>query len=118
MRLVAESRTMAPVKKPTRQRRRHFIKEWREHRGLTQEQVAARLDISPTTWGRIENKKVPYNQDFLEEAAHALQCEPWDLLNVDPSKEGDVVDMLSLLRGSPDEAKRAAAAVLKSYKAG
>lgn len=85
---------MPPVKKPIRQRRRHFIKEWREFRDLTQEQVADRLGISPTTFGRIENGKVPYNQDFLEEAAFALMCEPWDLLNRDPSKEGDVVDLM------------------------
>lgn len=88
---------MPPVKRPPRQRRRHFIKEWREYRDLTQEQVADRIGISPTTFGRIENSKVPYNQDFLEEAAYALMCEPWDLLNRDPSKEGDVVDLMRRL---------------------
>lgn len=85
---------MPPVKKPSRQRRRHFLKEWRDFRGLTQEQAADRVGVSPTTWGRIENSKVPYNQDFLEEAAVALQCDPWDLLNRDPAKEGDVIDMM------------------------
>lgn len=85
---------MPPVKKPTRQRRRHFIKEWREYRHLTQEQVADRVGIAATTWGRIENGKSPYNQDFLEEAAYALQCEPWDLINRDPTKEGEVYDLM------------------------
>lgn len=85
---------MPPIKKPQRQRRRHFIREWRDYRGLTQEQVADRIGIAPTTFGRIENNKVPYNQDFLEEAAYALRCEPWDLLHVDPTKEGDVVDLM------------------------
>lgn len=93
---------MPPVKKPTRQRRRHFIKEWREHRGLTQEQVADRVGIAATTWGRIENGKSPYSQDFLEEAAYALNCEPWDLLNRDPSKEGEVYDLMRHL----DEAQK------------
>jgi transcriptional regulator with XRE-family HTH domain len=90
---------MPPVKKPPRQRRRHFIREWRETRGLTQEQVADRIGISATNLGRIENGKVPYNQDFLEEAAVALSCEPWDLLNRDPSKQGDVVDLVRRLDG-------------------
>lgn len=85
---------MPPIKKPTRNRRRHFIKEWRDYRGLTQEQAADRIGVSGTTWGRIEANKVPYNQDFLEEAAIALQCEPWDLLNRDPNKDGEVVDLM------------------------
>ena len=94
---------MPPVKKPTRQRRRHFIREWRENRGLTQEQAADRVGVSSTTWGRIENNRVPYNQDFLEEAAYALQCDPWDLLNVNPLKDGEVVDLMSLLKGAGPE---------------
>lgn len=89
---------MPPVKKPIRQRRRHYIKQWREFRGLTQERVAERLGISPTTWGRIEKGDVPYNQDFLEEAAFALQCDIWDLLNRDPTKENDVIDRIDQFR--------------------
>lgn len=97
---------MPPVKKPIRKRNPHFIREWREFRGLTQEQVANRLDISATTVGRIENNVVPYNQDFLEEAAIALQCDPWDLLHRDPRKEGEVIDLMRRL----DERERAEAA--------
>lgn len=97
---------MPPIKKPLRQRRRHFIKEWRDYRDLTQEQVADRIGISATTFGRIEGNKVPYNQDFLELAADALRCDPWDLLNKDPSKEGDVVD---LMRHLNDRQKQEAA---------
>lgn len=89
---------MPPVKKPTRQRRRHYIKEWREYRNLTQEQVADRIGVSATTFGRIENNQVPYNQDFLEEAANALMCEPWDLLNVNPNIEGKVLDALDAFK--------------------
>lgn len=99
---------MPPVKKPIRQRRRHFIKEWRDFRGLTQERAAERVNVSSTTWGRIEKGDVPYNQDFLEEAAYALGCEPWDLLNRDPSKAGHVVDLLDKFRElEPDEQNEA-----------
>lgn len=85
---------MPPIKKPQRERRRHFIKEWRDYRTLTQEQVADRIGVSTTTFGRIEGNKIPYNQDFLELAAEALRCDPWDLLHRDPSKDGDVVDLM------------------------
>lgn len=105
---------MPPVKKPSRQRRRHFIKEWRDHRGLSQEQVAERIGISASNYGRIENNRVPYNQDFLEEAALALRCEPWDLLNRDPGKEGDVID---LMRHLSDREKAEAATFIRYLSA-
>lgn len=97
---------MPPVKRPIRQRRRHYIKEWREYRGLTQERVSERLGVSGTTWGRIETNRVPYNQDFLEEAANALGCEPWDLLNRNPFKAGHVIDAESRFRSADDETKK------------
>jgi len=104
---------MPPVKKPQRQRLRHFIKEWRDYRDLTQEQVADRIGVSATTFGRIEGNKIPYNQDFLELAADALRCEPWDLLHVDPNKEGDVVDLMRHL----DERQRQEATEYLRYLA-
>lgn len=96
---------MPPIKRPPRLRRKHFIREWREYRGLTQEQAAERIGMSYTSVGRIENSQVPYSQDFLEAAAFAYNCEPWDLLNRDPNKEGEVIDLMRHL----DDARRAEA---------
>lgn len=64
--------------------RPHFIKEWREYRNLTQDQLAERLPISKATLSRIENRKIPYSQDFLEACAEALRCEPADLIMRNP----------------------------------
>lgn len=77
---------MAPVPKPKRARQRHFIKEWRKHAGLTQERAAERVFMSRENYGKIENGKVPYDQDFLELAAQAFNCTAADLLMRDPSK--------------------------------
>ena len=60
---------MAPVKKPKRALNRTFLKEWREHRQLTQEQAADRLNISRALLSKIENAKSPYSQGFIEAAA-------------------------------------------------
>lgn len=81
-----------------RQLRRTFLREWRLYRNLTQEQAAERINIDHSTLGRIERRLVPYSQGFLEAAAEAYMCEPWDLLNVDPTKAGDVVDLTRLLK--------------------
>lgn len=93
---------MAPMprKMPTkpRQLRRTFLREWRLYRNLTQEQAAERIGMDHSTLGRIERGLVPYSQGVLEAAAQAYSCEPWDLLNVDPNKEGRVIDLTRILK--------------------
>lgn len=76
--------------KPGSERRRHFIKEWRAHRGLTMERLADRLDISKATLSRIESGKQPYTQDTLEALADALSCEPADLIMRNPTAPGAI----------------------------
>lgn len=62
-----------------RKRRKTYFREWREHRGLTQEQLASRLETSVASISRIESGNQPYTQDVLEALADALKdrsCEP------------------------------------------
>jgi len=95
-----------PAPKP--QRRRHFIKQWREFRGLSQEQLAERIDRSRGLISQLESYTANYTAETLEALAAALNCGPWDLLNVDPTKEGRVIDILDLLRqATPDQRERA-----------
>lgn len=68
-----------------RHRRRTFIKQWREHRGLSQAQLADRLDTSESSISRIESGTQPYTQDVLEAIAEALQTDVASLLMRDPS---------------------------------
>ena len=75
---------MKARKRKVTSRRRHFIAEWRRHRQLSQDRLAERIGISKATLSRIENRLIPYNQDFLETCAQALQCEPADLIMRDP----------------------------------
>lgn len=62
-----------------------FIRNWRKHRGLTQEQLAERIEMSPATVSMLERGETPYNQGVLEAVADALMCEPVDLLIRNPS---------------------------------
>jgi len=64
---------------------RHFIKEWRKHRSLTQEQLAERIGIARSYLTKIERGTRRYDQPFLEAAADALRCEPADLIMRDPT---------------------------------
>jgi transcriptional regulator with XRE-family HTH domain len=71
-------------------RRRHYIRAWREHRGLTQEQLADRLDTTKANISRIENLRQGYTQDFLEACADALRTDPASLIMRDPSDPGGI----------------------------
>lgn len=90
----------------------HFIKAWRNFRNLTQEQLAERLEIDRTTVSKIENGKQEYSQHFLEACAHALMCEPADLIMRDPSRPGAV---WSIWDAIPDSEKPRALALLSTF---
>lgn len=68
-----------------KQKTRHFIKEWRKHRDLSQEELADRMGITRGYVSQVENGKRRYDQLFLEAAAQALNCDPADLLIRDPT---------------------------------
>jgi transcriptional regulator with XRE-family HTH domain len=47
-----------------KKRRPTFFKQWRAHRGLSQEHLAERLDTSVASVSRIETGRQPYAQDL------------------------------------------------------
>lgn len=90
---------MSPEGKP-----RHFIKEWRKYRGMTQEQLASALGYAVSSISQLENGKQGYSQAILEALGVILQCTPAELLSVNPIERnrdeqdrGSVVSLLSLL---------------------
>lgn len=61
-----------------------FIRQWRQHKGLTLEQLADRVHTTHASLSRIERGMQPYNQELLEALAEALSCTPADLLIRNP----------------------------------
>ena len=103
---------MPPRARPKTQRRRTFLREWREYRKLTQEQAAERIGVEQPTLSRIERGVSPYSQDFLEKAAYAYMCEPADLLMRNPLDDDAVWSITDNLRqASPADQERAAAII-------
>jgi len=66
-------------------KQRHFLKAWRKHRDLTQEQLAERIGCDQSLVSKVERYKHPYDQAYIEAAAEALNVEVVDLLIRDPS---------------------------------
>ena len=67
--------------------RRTYIREWRQHRGLTLEQLAARLDMTASHLSMLERGGRGYTQNTLEELAEALQTDPASLLMRQPGDD-------------------------------
>lgn len=96
-----------------------YIREWREYRGLSLRRLADRIEmgddeqsLSHSSIGRIENGTQPYSQPILEALAEALNVSVVDLLSVDPTKEGEVVDLVRLINENKN--KDLAVRLLKS----
>lgn len=73
--------------RPKRKRFLTKIKQWREYRKLTQDDLAERLETSKASISRIESGQQAYTQDFLEACADALRTDPASLLMRDPTDD-------------------------------
>ena len=93
---------------------RHFIKQWRKHRGLTQQRLADRLGQTHGAVSQLERGLVGYTQSTLEMLADALQCEPADLLWRDPDSEFGAI--LAEVRQFPADQQRRIVAILKAFR--
>ncbi|WP_395674725.1 XRE family transcriptional regulator [Inquilinus sp.] len=67
------------------ERERHFIREWRKFRGLTQGQLAEMVGTSIANISRIESGQQGYTQDMLEAIARALGVSPGLIIGAPPT---------------------------------
>jgi transcriptional regulator with XRE-family HTH domain len=98
-----------------RARPRQFFRQWREYLGLTQERALDRLGWSQSKISRIESGDQVWNGTDLADLEMAYGKTGWELTNIDPTKEGEVVDLMSVF-ASIEEAKRGQAIrLLKAF---
>ena len=67
-----------------REFRRTFIREWRQHRNLTLEQLAGRLEMTASLLSMLERGQRGYRQETLEAIAEALQTDTGSLIMRNP----------------------------------
>jgi len=70
--------------------KRTFIREWRQHRHLTLEQLAARMDMTASHFSMLERGLRGYRQETLEVIAEALQTDAGSLIMRNP-KDDDAI---------------------------
>lgn len=64
-----------------------FLRQWRDFRGMTQEQLAEAIGQTPPSISQMENGKQGFTDKSLAALATALQCTPAELLAVNPEGE-------------------------------
>jgi transcriptional regulator with XRE-family HTH domain len=70
-----------------RPRMRTFFREWRKYRDLTLEEAGERAGMTAGNLSAMERGTQGYTQAGLEALAEAYNCDPGQLLTIDPSKE-------------------------------
>lgn len=85
--------------------KRHLIwhlREWREHVGLTQEQLAERVNTNKGQISKLETGGQRLNDDWILKLSSALNIEPGDLL-----RHPTDITLPDLLRGATEEQRQA-----------
>lgn len=95
-----------------------FLREWREHREMSQDRAIERLDLEasfPFSKGqlsRVERGEQPYSQDLLEALAIIYRCEVWELLERDPSSSARIWEIYERMTDEQQERLTAVAEAL------
>lgn len=86
----------------------HFIREWRKHREMTQEDLSGMASVGRSYLAQIERGERQYDQKLLEKLAVALRCTPADLIARAPDA-GQSIDALLETVDESEKARIAAA---------
>lgn len=62
----------------------NFVREWRRFRHMTQEELAARAEVSRLSINQIENGHIQFTQRLLVRLAPVLRCRVSDLIGINP----------------------------------
>ncbi len=94
----------------------HYLKEWREHRGLTQEQASEASGVSQSVLTRLESNKREYKERHLEALAKAYRCTTAELLGTDPTaSSGEVISMMDRMLKIPPHKREQALRILDTF---
>lgn len=64
----------------------HFLRAWRKWRGMTQEALAAKIDVTSGAISQFETGENNFTVPTLEKMAAALGCRPGDILSYSPEE--------------------------------
>jgi len=78
------------IRKSSRPLLPNYIRQWREYRNKTQDQLAEAVGISTSHLSRIERGEREYMQSLLEAMSEYLETDPGSLLMRDPTQAQNI----------------------------
>jgi transcriptional regulator with XRE-family HTH domain len=93
---------------------RNYLRAWREHRRMTQAQLAEMVDTTGAVISLLESGQRGLSDKWLRKLAVALGTRPGHLLEVDPNEVSS--DVLDIWAEIPDEDKEKARDVLRAFR--
>lgn len=94
--------------------RRHYLTQWREHRGLTQQQLADRVETGKDQISRWESGKRGMSAGVIEALEEALQLNPGDIFRDPAQPSAD--DLLK--RATPEQRRQVFSVIEALLKSG
>lgn len=89
------------------------IRAWRKQRGLTLEQLGARVEMSAGNLSRLERGLIPYDQRILEAVADALNTDTASLVMRNPPNHVER-ELFEVIKGATPEKKIEITRVIKA----
>lgn len=83
-----------------------FLRQWRDYRHLTQEELADKAGLTAPSISQLENGIQGFTDKSLAELATALGCTPVELLGRDPSVKDDFWPVLQAVERLPGPARQ------------
>lgn len=91
----------------------HYLKEWRKHRKLTQEQLAEKVGTSKSQISELERYNLQLSPKWLNKIGPVLEVQPGHILDHDPADlDSDIIDIWTRI---PQRDRAQAAKVLRSF---
>lgn len=73
---------------------KNYLRAWREFRGMSQDELAQRVDTAKGVISLLENGKRPLSDKWLRRLADVLDTRPGHLLDHDPNDlDTDILDI-------------------------
>lgn len=73
---------------------RNYLRQWREFRRMSQDELAAAADTTKSVISLLENEKRPLSSKWLRRFAEILETRPGHILDVDPNAvDSDLIDI-------------------------
>lgn len=109
---ISMTKRVVPHLKPAKPR--YFFKEWRKHRGFTQEELAEVVGVTASSISQLETGKQGFTDTTLVALADALSCGPGDLLMRNPLDKEAPWSVWDNLKNAPPEQRRQIFAVVET----